>query len=96
MKFLHSYLAFNVLLETVFERAEDYFIRAKIDPRLIVRLFPKYRGKLIGTAEEVEVFDGLRSTLEKMDPIEDISASIYFDVKCTLLTCSRRLLVAKR
>lgn len=73
MKLLHGYLAFHLLQETVFERAEDYFIRAKIDPRLIVRIFPKYRGKLIGTAEEVEVFDGLRSTLEDMGSIEDIS-----------------------
>lgn len=73
MRFLHQYLACHLMVETVFERAGEYFLRGKIDPRLLVRLFPEYRGKIIGTAEEVEVFDGLKPLLEGMSTVEDIS-----------------------
>ncbi|BEJ17778.1 hypothetical protein CspHIS471_0700460 [Cutaneotrichosporon sp. HIS471] len=75
VRFMHQYLACHLLVETVFERAGDYFIRGKVDPRLLVRLFPAYRGKTIGTAEEVDVYEGLVPTLEKMQPVEDIISS---------------------
>ncbi|KAL1413618.1 hypothetical protein Q8F55_001393 [Vanrija albida] len=74
MRLLHLYLACQLLLDTVFERAGDYLLRGKIDPRLIVRLYPAYRGKLIGTAEEVEVFDGLKPIFENMGTIEETVA----------------------
>ncbi|TXT15581.1 hypothetical protein VHUM_00084 [Vanrija humicola] len=74
MRLLHLYLACQLLLDTVFERAGDYLLRGKIDPRLIVRLYPAYRGKLIGTAEEVEVFDGIKPIFENMGTIEEIVA----------------------
>lgn len=64
-----------MLLETVFERAGDYLVRGKIDPRLVVRLFTKLRGKVIGTAEQVEVFEGIRPVLADMSTIDDISES---------------------
>lgn len=70
---MHQYLACHLLQETIFERAGDYFIRGKVDPRILVRLFPAYRGKTIGTAEEVDVYEGLVPTLEAMNPVEDIS-----------------------
>lgn len=70
---MHQYLACQLMVETVFERAGDYFIRGKVDPRVLVRLFPAYRGKTIGTAEEVDVYEGLVPTLEAMRPVEDIS-----------------------
>jgi hypothetical protein len=64
-----------MLLETVFERAGDYFVRGKVDPRLVVRLFTKLRGKVIGTAEEVEVMEGVRPVFADMSSIDDISES---------------------
>ena len=44
-----------------------------MDPRLLVRLFPRLRGKVIGSAEEVEVPMGLKQTFEDMPVVEDIS-----------------------
>ena len=57
----------------MFERAGDYFLRGKVDPRLLVRAFSGYRGKTIGSAEEVEVYEGLRTVLESMADVEVIS-----------------------
>lgn len=73
LRLLHLYLASNLMLETVFERAGDYFSKGKIDARLVVRLFPEYRGKVIGTAEEVTVMDGLRPILAKTGTVDEIS-----------------------
>ena len=56
----------------MFERAGDYLVRGKIDARLIVRLFPALRGKVIGSEEEVDIFQGLRTILEEMDDIDGI------------------------
>ncbi|KLT38373.1 hypothetical protein CC85DRAFT_289576 [Cutaneotrichosporon oleaginosum] len=75
IRFMHQYLACHLLVETVFERAGDYFMRGKVDPRVLVRLFPAYRGKTIGTAEEVDVYEGLVPILEGMRPVEDIISS---------------------
>lgn len=72
MRFLHLYLGLHLMMETMFEKAGDYLLRAKVDPRLVVRLFPKLRGKVIGSAEEVDVLDGVKTVLEAMPPIEDI------------------------
>jgi hypothetical protein len=62
-----------LLLETTFDKAGDYFLRGKVDPRLLVRLFPALRGKIIGSAEEVEVYEGLRTVLSEMPTIDEIS-----------------------
>lgn len=67
-----------MLLETVFERAGDYFVRGKVDPRLVVRLFTKLRGKVIGTAEEVEVLEGVRPVFADMSSIDDISGCLTY------------------
>ncbi|KAL7421749.1 hypothetical protein Q5752_003520 [Cryptotrichosporon argae] len=72
LRWLNLYLAAHLFAETVFERAGEYFLRGKIDPRLVVRLFPAYRGKTIGSDEEVEVFEGLREVLEAMTTVDDI------------------------
>ena len=74
MRYLHLYLACHLLLEAKFEKAGEYFHRGKVDPRLIVRLFPVLRGKVIGSAEEVEVYEGLRVVLEEMPTVDEISS----------------------
>lgn len=56
----------------MFERAGDYLVRGKIDARLIVRLFPALRGKVIGSEEEVDILSGLKGVLEDMDNVEEI------------------------
>ena len=73
MRLLHLYLACHLLLETMFEKAGEYFHKGKVDPRLLVRLYPALRGKTIGSAEEVETLDGLAKVFEEMPPISDIS-----------------------
>ena len=75
MRLLHLYLAAHLFLEAKFHQAGDYFLRGKIDPRLLVRLYPTFRGKIIGSAEEVEVFEGLRDVLSEMRTVDETSAS---------------------
>jgi len=75
MRFLHLFLACHLFLEAMFEKAGDYFNRGKIDPRLLVRLYPTFRGKTIGSAEEVEVYEGLKEIFTNTSAIEDNSAS---------------------
>lgn len=75
LRLLHLYLACHLFVETMFERAGDYFVRGKVDPRLLVRTFPVFRGKLIGSAEEVEVYEGLREILADMPTVDSLSTT---------------------
>lgn len=72
VRFLHLYLAFNLFLNGMFERAGEYFHRGKVDPRLIVRTFSDLRGKLIGSEEEVDVYGGLCPVLGDMPDVRGI------------------------
>ncbi|WVW83780.1 hypothetical protein I302_105801 [Kwoniella bestiolae CBS 10118] len=72
MKFLHLYLALHLFEEALFDKALDYFTRSKVDPRILVRCFGGLRGKLIGSEEGVEVYEGVREVLERMGGVEDI------------------------
>lgn len=65
-------LGLHLFKQAMFERAGDYLLRGKIDPRLTVRSFSALRGKTIGSAEEVEVYEGLRDVLEDMGDIDAI------------------------
>lgn len=68
-------LGLHLFKQAMFERAGDYLLRGKIDPRLVVRSFSSLRGKTIGSAEEVEVYEGLRDVLEDMGDIDSIGES---------------------
>ena len=72
VKFLHLLVASHLMSRGIFIKAGDYFAKGKIDPRILVRSFPTLRGKLIGSAEEVEVYQGLNDVLSSMPSIEDI------------------------
>ena len=72
MRFLHLLVASHLMSRGSFTKAGDYFAKGKIDPRILVRSFPDLRGKLIGSAEEVEVYQGLKDVLSNMATIEDI------------------------
>ena len=73
VRYLHAYLAGHLMAQGSFAKAGDYFVRAKVDPRLLVRIYASLRGKLIGSAEEVEVCRGLKDVLVSMPPLSDIS-----------------------
>jgi hypothetical protein len=75
LRYLHLLLASHLLAQGTFAKAGDYFAKAKVDPRILVRSFPTLRGKLIGSAEEVEVYHGLKDVLVGMPEIEDIGES---------------------
>jgi hypothetical protein len=71
-KTTHLLVASHLMSRGIFTKAGDYFAKGKIDPRILVRSFPTLRGKLIGSAEEVEVYQGLKDVLSSMPSIEDI------------------------
>lgn len=74
LRYLHTYLASHLMARGSFTKAGDYFSRAKVDPRILVRIYASLRGKLIGSAEEVEVCEGLKDVLVSTPPLSDISA----------------------
>lgn len=73
VRLLHLYLGCHLLQVAMFERAGDYLLRGKIDARLVVRLFPSLRGKVIGSEEEVDILEGLRGILQDMTDVDEIS-----------------------
>jgi hypothetical protein len=95
---LHLNLACHLFIEAMFERAGDYFVRGKVDPRLLVRAFPAFRGKLIGSAEEVEVYEGLREIPLYHHPARADSFDQFHPASrgTTALTCSPILRARQR
>ncbi|WVQ83199.1 hypothetical protein IAT38_005338 [Cryptococcus sp. DSM 104549] len=75
VRYMHLYIAAHLMAEAMFERAGDYWIKGKADPRLVVRSFSVLRGKVIGKEEEVEVYAGLKDVLMSMPSVEDIIAT---------------------
>ncbi|WVQ99304.1 hypothetical protein IAU59_006436 [Kwoniella sp. CBS 9459] len=75
MRYMHLYLAAHLLEEAMFDKAQDYWMRGKVDPRILVRCFKDLRGKVIGSEEEVDSYAGLQKVFEEMPSIEDIIAS---------------------
>lgn len=72
LRYLHLLIAAHLLARGRFAKAGDYFAKGKVDPRILVRSFPTLRGKLIGSAEEVEVYSGLKVVLANMPSIEEV------------------------
>ncbi|KAK8864291.1 hypothetical protein IAR55_001537 [Kwoniella newhampshirensis] len=72
LRLMHLYLASHLFHEAMFDKAGDYFIRGKADPRLLVRCYRNHRGKVIGSAEEVDVYEGLKEILTTMPDVEEI------------------------
>ncbi|OCF74776.1 hypothetical protein I204_05158 [Kwoniella mangroviensis CBS 8886] len=72
MKYLHLYLALHLFEEALFDKSLDYFTRSKVDPRIVVRTFSDLRGKLIGSEEVVDVFEGIKEVLDRMGGVDDI------------------------
>jgi hypothetical protein len=101
LRFLHLYVASHLMALGMFSKAGDYFAKGKVDPRILVRSFPSLRGKLIGSAEEVEVYEGLKDVLSGMPDLEGIGeyhrncsqkdSSWQFLVDCSMRKTSRML-----
>lgn len=89
LRFLHLFLASHLLARGMFAKAGEYFFRGKIDPRVLVRVYANLRGKLIGSAEEVEVFEGLRDVLSTMPPTSSISELLPLGIGSALMPPSR-------
>ncbi|OCF40481.1 hypothetical protein I317_05719 [Kwoniella heveanensis CBS 569] len=75
MRYMHLYLAAHLLEEAMFDKAQDYWIRGKVDPRILVRCYTDLRGKVIGSEEEVDSYAGLQKVLEDMPSVEEIISS---------------------
>ncbi|WVN88218.1 uncharacterized protein L203_103419 [Cryptococcus depauperatus CBS 7841] len=76
-RYLCLLLASHLTAAASFQKSIEYWIRAKVDPRWILRLYEKLRGKMIGRDEEGEVQHGLKELWEGMQSIEDtITTSI--------------------
>ncbi|WVF71576.1 hypothetical protein IAT40_006384 [Kwoniella sp. CBS 6097] len=75
MRYMHLYLAAHLFEEAMFDKAQDYWIRGKVDPRILVRCFTELRGKVIGSEEEVDSYAGLQKLFEEMSSVEGIISS---------------------
>lgn len=73
IRYLSLVLASQLTLSASFEKATEYWVKGKVDPRWIVRLFEGLRGKMIGSEEEGEIPSGLTSTFMDMDLMDDMS-----------------------
>lgn len=75
IRYLSLVLASHLTLSASFEKAAEYWVKGKVDPRWVVRLFEGLRGKMIGSEEEGEIFSGLANTFMDMDLVDDSIAS---------------------
>ncbi len=57
----------------MFEEAGSYFTRAKIDPRLVIRLFPKLVGNSIQKDDMVSIWKGYHEDVNQVMDVDDIS-----------------------
>lgn len=73
IRYLSLVLASQLTLSASFEKATEYWVKGKVDPRWVVRLFEGLRGKMIGSEEEGEIPSGLTSTFMDMDLVDDLS-----------------------
>ncbi|EJU00542.1 hypothetical protein DACRYDRAFT_80745 [Dacryopinax primogenitus] len=59
--------------EAKFEKAGEELYRGRLDPRLLIRLWPDLRGGLINEEETIEVFSGIETPLAKLVNVEQIA-----------------------
>jgi hypothetical protein len=69
---MYARLAYVRLRAALFDDAGSLFQKSKLDPRLVVCLFPKYVGKSIPRDQEMAVWQGLLGDLNVSANIDDI------------------------
>ncbi|WVQ72620.1 hypothetical protein IAR50_002178 [Cryptococcus sp. DSM 104548] len=72
IRYLSSYLASYLTQDASFEKAGAFWLKGKVDPRWIVRLYEGLRGKVIGLEEEGEVWQGLTELWSGLASTDDI------------------------
>ncbi|KZO91652.1 hypothetical protein CALVIDRAFT_340783 [Calocera viscosa TUFC12733] len=72
MRYIRQHLALGWLAETKFKRAGEELYQGRMDPRLLIRLWPEFRGALIGEGEKIDVFAGVEEQLDKLVSVEQI------------------------
>ncbi|OXG40487.1 hypothetical protein C360_00255 [Cryptococcus neoformans Bt15] len=75
IRYLSLVLASQLTLSASFEKAAEYWVKGKVDPRWVVRLFEGLRGKMIGSEEEGEIFSGLASAFMDMELVDALITS---------------------
>jgi hypothetical protein len=73
--YVFARLALKSIQETMFADAGEYLFHSRLDPRILIRLFPDLRGGLIRENDAVNIFAGIESHLRRADTIQDISTS---------------------
>lgn len=73
--YVFARLALKSIRETMFGDAGEYLFHSRLDPRILIRLFPDLRGGLIRENDAVNIFAGIESHLRCADTIQDISMS---------------------
>lgn len=61
----------------MFDDAGEYIFHSRLDPRILIRLFPDLAGKLIRESDAVNVFAGMERDLRPGETISDISESFF-------------------
>ncbi|GAA6015822.1 hypothetical protein JCM10207_008808 [Rhodosporidiobolus poonsookiae] len=71
LTYVYLRLAFLSLGTTSFQEAFNLFLKAAIDPRILVRMFPDLRHPLIAPGDEVEVLKGVRAEVAEGKTIDE-------------------------
>lgn len=77
--YIFARLALKCIHETMFDDAAEYFFHSRLDPRILIRLFPDLRGALIREADAVNIFAGIEPQLRLANTIQDISMCFTLD-----------------
>jgi hypothetical protein len=75
MHYIRQKIALDWMAETKFEKAGEELYRGRMDPRLLIRLWPALRGDLIPDEARVLVFSGIQGQLDKLVSVEQTGAS---------------------
>ncbi|KAF8320486.1 hypothetical protein DL93DRAFT_2052874 [Clavulina sp. PMI_390] len=70
--YVFARLAVKCIYETMFDDAAEYFFQSRLDPRILIRLFPDLRGTLLREGDMVNVFRGIEEHLKHAETIDDI------------------------
>ncbi|GAA5867831.1 hypothetical protein JCM8547_003390 [Rhodosporidiobolus lusitaniae] len=73
LTYIYLRLAFLSLSRLAFQEAFDLFLRARADPRLVMRMFPDLRDPLMteGSGERVEVLKGVREEVGRGRTVDE-------------------------
>ncbi|KAG8888270.1 hypothetical protein FRB99_004130, partial [Tulasnella sp. 403] len=72
LHFIQQKIGFQLLFHTRFQEAGEHFLQGEADPRLLIRLFPELRGKMLSPSDEISVFSGIADDVQKVDSVDAI------------------------